>query len=453
MRRVHRAIPAAVALLLVLSVVVGGAWWLLRPEAAGAEPSIAVLPFDNLGGDEATGRLADGLTEDMITDLARFRDLEVIARNSTVVYKGKPADIRQVGRDLRVRYVLEGSIQRQGDQARITAQLIDVASGTHVWSERWDRPIEDVFAVQTEVADQVAGKLGGYTGTMLAADRASAARKRPSDLTAYDLYLLATEDKQRETKESIAQAIELLNRSLQIDPNFARAWMVLGSCYAIALRWTDNWDETHALYEKYMRRAVELDPMDAEAHAGLGFALAHDGDLKQAEAEFVEALRLNPSSADVLTRYAFWASSFGEPDEGAAMAERAMRLNPNAPPWAIRFLRSAFFVAGQNERALEIHQRLPKEMFADADYIEEAEILIAADQAEAARAVVGEALAAFPTITIESWTGDPGWTDADRRKAVNLMRAAGFPACASKAELEKGGIVVRLPECTAKPAS
>ena len=242
--------------------------------------------------------------------------------------------------------------------------------------------------MQTEVADQVAGKLGGYTGTMLAADRASAARKRPSDLTAYDLYLLATEDKQRETKESITEAIELLNRSLQIDPNFARAWMVLGSCYAIALRWTDNWDETHALYEKYMRRAVELDPMDAEAHAGLGFALAHDGDLKQAEAEFVEALRLNPSSADVLTRYAFWASSFGKPDEGAAMAERAMRLNPNAPPWAIRFLRSAFFAAGQNERALEVHQRLPKEMFADADYIEAAEILdAAADQAEAAAAL------------------------------------------------------------------
>ena len=206
----------------------------------------------------------------------------------------------------------------------------------------------------------------------------SAARKRPSDLTAYDLYLLATEDKQRETKESITEAIDLLNRSLEIDPNFARAWMVLGSCYAIALRWTDNWDETHALYEKYMRRAVELDPMDAEAHAGLGFALAHDGDLKQAEAEFVEALRLNPSSADVLTRYAFWASGFGKPDEGAAMAERAMRLNPNAPPWAIRFLRSAFFTAGQYERALEIHQRLPKEMFADADYIEAAEILIAA---------------------------------------------------------------------------
>ena len=343
--------------------------------------------------------------------------------------------------------MLEGSIQRQGDQVRVTAQLIDAASGTHVWSERWDRPIEDVFAVQTELADQVAGKLGGYTGTVLAADRASAARKRPSDLTAYDLYLLATEDKQRETKESIAEAIGLLNRSLEIDPNFARAWMVLGSCYAIALRWTDNWDETHALYEKYMRHAVELDPMDAEAHAGLGFALAHDGDLKQAEAEFVEALRLNPNSADVLTRYAFWASSFGKSKEGAAMAEQAIRLNPNAPPWAIRFLRSAFFMAGQYEQALQIHQRLPKEMFADADYIEAAEILIAANKADNAKAVVAAALAAYPTITIESWTGDPGWSDEDRQKSVALMRKAGFPACASKAEVEKGGIVVRLPEC------
>ena len=228
--------------------------------------------------------------------------------------------------------------------------------------------------------------------------------------------------------------------------------MVLGSCYAIALRWTDNWDETHALYEKYMRRAVELDPMDAEAHAGLGFALAHDGDLKQAEAEFGEALRLNPSSADVLTRYAFWASTFGKPNEGAAMAERAIRLNPNAPPWAFASFAVPSSWPGNTSSALQIHQRLPKEMFADADYIEAAEILIAADQAEAAgrcRRGAGR----VPDDHHRKLDRRSGWSDADRRKTVALMREAGFPACASKAEVEKGGIVVRLPECTAKPAS
>ena len=141
--------------------VLGGIWhfWPGAPPADG-RPGIAVLPFNNFGGDEATGRLADGITEDIITDLARFRDLDVIARNSTEVYKGKPVDVRQVGKDLNVGYVLEGSIQRQGDRMRVTGQLIDAGTGAHVWSERWDRPAEDIFAVQTEVAEKVAAGLG-----------------------------------------------------------------------------------------------------------------------------------------------------------------------------------------------------------------------------------------------------------------------------------------------------
>ena len=442
----RRSIAIIAASMLLLAVALGG-WWLAGRSGVGAEPSIAVLPFDNLGGDATTGRLADGLTEDVITDLSRFRDLSVIARSSIMPYKEKTTDVRQVGRDLRVRYILEGSIQRGGGQVRVTAQLIDAASGVHVWSQRWDRPMEDVFAVQTELSEQVAGQLGGYTGAVVATDRVAAARKRPSDLTAYDLYLLAIENKQRETQASIATAIDLLNRSLEIDHSFARAWMLLGSCYAIALRWTDDWDQTHALYEEYMHRAVELDPMDAEARAGLGFALAHDGDLEQAEAEFAEALRLNPNSADVLTRYAFWASAFGKPAQGAAMAERAMRLNPDAPPWALRFLRSAFVMAGQYEKALVVNRRLPKAMFVDADYIEEAVSLVALQRGSGAKAMVAEAVAKVPGISIEGWTGDPGWSDEDRKRTVALMREAGFPACADEAEVKKGGIVVRLPEC------
>ena len=312
--------------------------------------------------------------------------------------------------------------------------------------------MEDVFAVQTEVAEQVAGQLGGYTGTVLAADRASAARKRPSDLTAYDLYLLATEDKRRETKESVTEAIDLLNRSLQIDPNFARAWMVLGSCYAIALRWTDNWDETHALYEKYMRRAVELDPMDAEAHAGLGFALAHDGDLKQAEAEFVEALRLNPNSADVLTRYAFWASSFGKPDEGAAMAELAIRLKPNAPPWAIGSFAARSSWPDKTSRRCRSISDCPRKC--------------SLTQTTSRRRKSWRRQAGRPKLERRSprrwrptlhhdreldrrsWLdrrGSPQGDKADARGRLSRLREQGGGG--------KGGINVRLPECTAKPAS
>jgi TolB-like protein/class 3 adenylate cyclase len=152
--------PAAGALIAI--VALAGAWqfWPAAPPAKG-RPGIAVLPFNNFGGDEATGRLADGITEDIITDLARFPDLDVIARNSIEVYKGKPVDVRQVGNDLNVGYVLEGSIQRQGENIRVTGQLIDARTGAHVWSDRWDRPAEDVFAVQTEVAEKVASTLGG----------------------------------------------------------------------------------------------------------------------------------------------------------------------------------------------------------------------------------------------------------------------------------------------------
>ena len=132
-------------------------------------PSIAVLPFDNLGGDEQASRLADGMTEDVITDLARYKDLLVIARNSTMAYKGKPVDARQVAKDLNVRYVLAGSIQHQADQLRVTAELIDAATGAQVWSERWDRPAQDLFSVQAEVADKVAASLGGNGGSNLGA--------------------------------------------------------------------------------------------------------------------------------------------------------------------------------------------------------------------------------------------------------------------------------------------
>ncbi len=180
--RVMRWFVPAVAAVLAL-LFIGGVWhfWPSEPAPKG-RPAIAVLPFENLGGDEATGRLADGITEDIITDLARFHDLDVIARNSTEVYKGRPVDIRQVGTDLNVGYVLEGSIQHQGDSVRVTGQLIDAGTGAHVWSDRWDRPAADVFAVQTEVAEKVAAALGGdlTMGEITLAELQRAKRLRPT---------------------------------------------------------------------------------------------------------------------------------------------------------------------------------------------------------------------------------------------------------------------------------
>jgi TolB-like protein/DNA-binding CsgD family transcriptional regulator len=201
-------LPAAVGLF--VAVLLGGIWHFWPTEPVLATPSIAVLPFENLGGDGTTGRLADGITEDVITDLARFRDLDVIARNSTEVYHGRPVDVRQVGKELGVGYVLEGSIQRQGERMRVTAQLIDAGDGAQVWVDRWERAAADLFQIQDEIAEKVAGTLGGALrfGQIARHEAERAKGRRPADLTAYDLYLLGVEAKAEFSRDAILRGIE-----------------------------------------------------------------------------------------------------------------------------------------------------------------------------------------------------------------------------------------------------
>ena len=195
---------------------------------------------------------------------------------------------------------------------RVTAQLIDATTGTHVWSERWDRPVEDVFAVQSEVADAVATRLG-ENGLIAGAERAAAKRKRPTDLTAYDLTLLGIEQKQRLTKESMEEAVRLYKQSLAIDPNFAGAWLQLAWAYGDLWALMDDMPELWRLRDEAAKRAAELDPENAEARMMLGIVYADQGDLVRAKAEFDRALRLNPGSAYLLSIYTRWATAFGEP--------------------------------------------------------------------------------------------------------------------------------------------
>lgn len=221
------------ALILMLGAV--GAWltrdlWGPAPEGAAERPvlgmpegpAIAVLPFVNLSGDPAGDRLADALTENVITNLSLSRDLFVIARNSTLTYKDRSVDPRQIGRELGVMYILEGSIQASSDRVRITAQLIEAATGRHVSSNRYDRPLEDIFAIQDEVTEKVAG-MTGWEGAIAEAGRAVARRKPPANLQAYDYYLLGIEAKHKETKEDNIRAQELFRKALELDPRFARA--------------------------------------------------------------------------------------------------------------------------------------------------------------------------------------------------------------------------------------
>jgi TolB-like protein/class 3 adenylate cyclase/Tfp pilus assembly protein PilF len=447
-RRLGRLlVPIAAALLLVAGV---GGWWLWPTAPAGTgRPGIAVLSFDNLGGDEATGRLADGITEDIITDLARFRDLDVIARNSAAVYKGKPVDVRQIGKELGVGYVLEGSIQRQADRVRVTAQLIDAGSGAHVWSERWDRPVQDVFAVQAEIADAAAARIGGY-GVVQQADRAKARRKLASSLTAYELTILASEAKQKFTKESSEEAVRLATRAIEADPNYARAWLVRAWCHGFLAMMTGDFASAQPRMEADARQAVALDPNDAEAHSALGEALAYAGKLAEAKAEYDRALALNPSSADIGVQFAVWSGNFGEPERGARLIERAVRLNPSFPPFYRNAMREAYFFSGRFKDAVQA--MLGRENGPAG--VQDGILLAAAyghlgDVEKARQAAETLLLKNVPNFSAElSFTfGNVFVRERERDLFVEGLRKAGLRVCATAAELAPYPNAARLPEC------
>jgi TolB-like protein/class 3 adenylate cyclase/tetratricopeptide (TPR) repeat protein len=451
-RRYRRLLPVAIAALIALVLASGAIWWMSPVEKGWTKASIAVLPFDSYGGDEATGRLASGITEDIITDLARFPDFTVIARNSTAVYSGKPVDVRQIGKDLNVRYILEGSVQRQADQLRVTAQLIDTASGTHVWSERWDRPAADVFAVQTEIVQQAVNQLGG-SGVIMKAENRAAERKRPENLSAYEKYLLGRDRILNPTKERIEEAIRLFKQALEEDPSLARAWVDLAWAYDQSTGYGADNATMHPLALAAARRAVEVDPLDAGAHLVLGQMIAYDGDFSRAKAEFDTALRLNPSSADVLAIYASSASTFGEPERGAELADQALLLNPNYPPAQSGAYYYAYFMAGRYKDALRILDKQPIETRTMYGWIIRAATLASLGERDKAHAAAKDALAHYSDLTAEGFVNDPGFNDTERKKLAEALRDAGFPACAFQEKLAGIAKPFRLPECSAGVSS
>ena len=296
-----------VATIAVLFALLAGftAWRWWAPSAPLSEKaSIAVLPFENIGKDPKWDRFADGVTEDIVTDLSHSKDLFVVARNSTEVYRGKPTDMRNIGRDLGVRYVLEGSIQPSGDQIRVTAQLIDTRTGGHVWSDRYDRPATDLFNVQNDVTGKIAATLTGYEGAVAEAERSLVRRKPPSDLTAYEYYLLGMEAKHggKVTKEGLNEAERLFRKALELDPKLARAYvgLVWVQVYLIDLGLAPSVEEALSKMMEAAEKAVQLDPNDGETHLALGAAYAYQGKREQSLAEFGKAETLAPSNADVL---------------------------------------------------------------------------------------------------------------------------------------------------------
>lgn len=449
--------PALVLAGALFALVFAGGVWALWPSDGlpPGKPAIAVLAFDNLGGDEATGRLADGLTEDIITDLARFRDLDVIARNSTAVYEGKPVDVRQVGKELGVRYVLEGSIQRTGDQIRMNAQLIDARSGAHIWANRWDRPISDLFAAQDELADQVASRLGGYYGSVAEADRAAAKRKRPENLSAYELYLLGIEHKHRMELPDLEQAKRLFDEALAKDPKLARALVGRAWTHDILTAFGPPYDFVAgmAAAEADALSALALDPQDAEAYAVLGDALYNQGRFEESAAAYERALTLNPSSADIAS-FAAYLAFLGQPERAAALADRALKLNPNYPPFYPYFLGPAYFLASRPNDAIRILASVPLEQRNLLITVPLAGSYAMLGQQQEAAEAVDEVRRADPSLSGEAAVATL-WKfarDQERRLFVDALGKAGLPLCAPDSALADIDAKDRLPECEAERA-
>ena len=291
-------------------------------------PSIAVLPFSNMSGDPEQEYFADGIAEDLITALSRIRWFFVIARNSTFAYKGRSVDVRDVARELGVRYVVEGSVRKSGNRVRLTAQLIDGHTGNHVWATRYDRDLEDIFAVQDELTQTV---VGAVEPELSKAEQERARLKKPETLDVWDIYLRGMSALNALTSESLPEAEQTFSRVIELDPGFAAAFSGLAEVhyYYLVLGLAEDPDAARQAAFDAARRAVELDREDASAHFTLGRAHLVNRRFDDADSEFQTALDINPSHA--LAHYGLGATYVfgGKSEISLPHLEQAIRLSPH----------------------------------------------------------------------------------------------------------------------------
>jgi adenylate cyclase len=305
-------------------------------------PSIAVLPFDNLTGDPAQEYFADGIVEEIITALTRFGRLFVIARNSSFTYKGRAVDVKQVGRELGVRYVLEGSVRKAANRVRITGQLIDAATGKHLWADRFDGALKDIFDLQDQVASSV---VGAIAPKLEQAEIERAAHKPTQILDAYDLYLRGLASIHQATKDANSEALRLFHEAIKLDPEFASAYGMAAWCYA--WRRLNGWVVDHEVETveaaRLARRAVELGKDDAVALAMGGYTLASiAGEVEDGAAFTDRALVLNPNLPMAWLLSGWVKVYLGEPEVAIERMTRAMRLSPRDPFSFVAYTRIGF---------------------------------------------------------------------------------------------------------------
>jgi TolB-like protein/class 3 adenylate cyclase/Tfp pilus assembly protein PilF len=388
------------------------------------KPSIAVLPFANMSGDREQEYFSDGITDDIIAALSRLPGLFVIDRNSTFTYKGKPVKAQQVSRELGVYYVLEGSVRKEADQVRITAQLVDATSGADLWAVRYDRPMRDIFSLQDEIVRRIVTTLNLQLDLM---QRGADVRQTTDNLDAYDDYLRGLDYRQTLSEDGNAKARQMFEKAIVLDPKYAQAYAYLGLTYW--LDWVSQWThDPHTLDRAFQlgQQAIALDDSLPRAHMIMGLIYLLKKQYDQAIAEAERAIALDPNSAVGYRGLAEIMDFSGKPAEAVGLAEKAMRLDPRNRDLYLFFEGEAYNQMGRYQEAIPILKRhlarYPNTLGAHEQLIVDYTELGREDEARAAAA---EVLRISPQFSVDADMQilpfkDPAWRKrfyADMRKA------------------------------------
>ncbi|MDJ0624277.1 MAG: adenylate/guanylate cyclase domain-containing protein [Desulfocapsaceae bacterium] len=392
------------------------------------KPSIAVLPFNNMSGDANQDYLCDGFTEDLITSIAKIPRIFVISRQSSFTYKGKPVNVKKVAEDLGVRYVLEGSIQKSGDQIRVNVQFIDALTGYHLWSERYDRKFEGIFKLKDEIIFKVATELAVE---LTEGERARALSRYTDNLEVWSTQLLATEIFMRHTKESMVRARELYRKALYLDPDYLPAFYGLAWTYFMDARhgWNNPRKKSFDQAVESANKALAIDDTYWGAHSILCLLYLLKRDFDKAE-EYLQKAQINaPSTTDFHSRRAVQLNYLGRSHEAIEHFKEAMRLSPVYPAWYYYHLGLAYHLTGQHEKAIETLKKAV-ERTPDSIYPHPRLAMIYSDlgRMQEAKKAAAEVLRVNPQFTVEGWAKANPFKDpaiVEHRK--ELLRKAGLP--------------------------
>jgi len=386
------------------------------------KPSIAVLPFDNISSDKEQQYFSDGITEDIITDISKISGLFVVARNSSFIYKGKAVKIRQVAEDLGVRYVLEGSVRRAGEQIRITAQLIDALTGNHVWADRYDRDLQDVFKVQSEVAQQVAKALAV---TLKANENERLFQQYTTNIDAYDVFLRARRTVDKPSKDNILRGEKLFKQVIQLDPDFAGGYAGLSFNYSVQVRFQYSISPARHLADAFelAKKAIETDADYTWGYIALGGAHLANSDADAAVDAVRLALLLEPNGYETNLFMGFYLQFAGDAARAVEHLHVSKRLSPVESVRDRAFMRLAQFMNHNYTEAVKSPLLAP---------INGNVILAAAytllDEPEKAAEVAKKVLDAKPDFNLEQWKYGRLWkSEENRLRLYNAAKKAGIP--------------------------